>query len=377
MNRIRVLQIGKYYHPYRGGFESSLYTLVNELKDKLNVCVLVSHIKPKTTIEKIRNLSVIRLASFGRILSQPITPMLPFWIKRLKADIIHLHLPNPLAMISYLIVSPEGKLIISYHNDIIRQKIATIFLMPLLAKILHKADAIVATSENLINSSLFLKKFRQKCHIIPHGIDIERFKANSEVLKKSEKLRSDINKPIILFVGRLVYYKGLKYLIKAMKNIDAKLMVIGKGPQQFKLKLSAKFWNVSNKILWLGDIADKLLPLYYHACDLFVLPSCENSESFGLVILEAQAAGKPIISTNLPTGITFTNLHQRTGLVVPPKDSLALAQAINYLLAAKELREEYGQNGRERVRQEFTKEGMAEKILALYCRISKELKTTL
>jgi len=271
-----------------------------------------------------------------------------------------------LAMISYQMCSPAAKLIVSYHNDIIRPGFAMPLLSPLLMKILYKAQAIVVTSENLINSSCVLKKFREKCIIIPHGIDIGRFNITEQVLEESKEIRSSINKPIILFVGRLVYYKGLRYLIRAMKDIEGKLIVIGDGEERNKLKSFSKQQGVDNKILWLGNIPDELLPAYYHACDLFVLPSCCNSESFGLVILEAHACCKPVVSTNLSTGVTFTNLHQQTGLVVPPKNSAALAEAVNFLLGSKDLREAYGRAARVRAQREFTKEIMAQNFLTLY-----------
>jgi rhamnosyl/mannosyltransferase len=202
--------------------------------------------------------------------------------------------------------------------------------------------------------------------VIPHGIDIDRFRPTQQVIKESEKIKTRIKKPIILFVGRLVYYKGLEYLIRAMKGVDAKLIIIGNGPQRFKLKIMAKLLRVDHKILWRGEVSDEMLPIYYHACDLFVLPSCADSESFGLVILEAHASGKPVVSTDLPTGVTFTNLHQKTGLVVLPRDVVALRDAINHLLSSKALREKYGRRGRERVEREFTKETMGRNIMRLY-----------
>ncbi len=371
MNKIRVLHIGKYYHPYRGGFESSLYTLINELKNAVEFKVLAAHTGCTTAIEKMKDVTIVRLANFGKIFSQPITPTLPFWIKNETADIVHLHMPNPLAMISYLIASPPGKLVVSYHNDIIRQKGAMVFLRPFVLKLLEKACAIVVTSENLINGSDILKRFRAKCRVIPHGIDITRFELTPEILNESRKVKNRINKPVILFVGRLVSYKGLGYLIKAMRDIDAKLLIIGTGPQELQLRILARILNVRGRIEWLGDVPDEKLSIYYNACDLFVLPSCANSESFGLVILEAHAARKPVVSTDLPTGVTFTNLNEVTGCVVPPRDSLALAQAINRLLGSKDLKERYGENGRERAKNEFSKEMMAERFLTLYSTISK------
>lgn len=366
MRKLRVLHLGKYYHPYKGGFEASLYTLVNETEDNLSVRVLASHTRPKTVIERTRNSTVVRLANFGRIFSQPLTPAYFFWLRSLKCDIVHLHLPHPLAMLSYLAASPRAKLIVSYHNDIIRPRWAGSLLRPLLIRVLKRASVIVVASGNLINSSGFLMRFREKCTIIPYGIDIGRFKVTPGLLEESRTVRDSINKPIILFVGRLVYYKGLKYLIKAMKDIDAKLIIIGDGDEKNKLKLYSSLQGVNDKILWLGRVPDDLLPAYYHACDIFVLPSCYNSESFGLVILEAHACAKPVVSTNLPTGVSFANLHEKTGLVVSAGSSPALAGALNHLLGSRELREAYGANGRLRVEREFGKEIMAQRFLNLY-----------
>jgi rhamnosyl/mannosyltransferase len=317
-------------------------------------------------IERSGGLLIIRLASFGRIFSQPLTPIFSFWFRRLKYDIVHLHLPNPLAVVFYLLAHPGGRLIVSYHGDIVRQRFASVFLTPLFTRLLRKAEVIVVSSENLINASSFLKKFRDKCSVIPYGIDIDRFRPSLKDKEEARKIREIASQPVILFVGRLVYYKGLKYLIKAMSDINARLLIVGTGPLGYRLKLLARLAGVSNKITWLGEVADERLPVYYNACDLFVLPSCSNSESFGLVILEAHACGKPVVSTNLPTGVTFSNLHEDTGLVVPSKDPQGLREAMQKLLLSEELRGFYGSNGRIRVEREFTKEMASAKFLTLY-----------
>jgi rhamnosyl/mannosyltransferase len=366
IKKTRVLHIGKYYYPYHGGFEASLHTLVNGLKDKLQIYVLSSNTQPKTVLEKTDRAIIIRLANFGILFSQPVTLTLPFWLRRIRADIIHLHLPNPLAVIFYLLVSPKAKLVVSYHNDVIRQRMFMYFLNPLVNRVLERAQVIVATSQNMIDNSRILKRFSDKCCVIPHGIDTERFSDNCSYAKKADAIRNSVKGPVLLFVGRLVYYKGLEYLIRAMKNIDAGLVIVGNGPYKKRLRLLAKTCAVEHKIFWEGEVSDELLPAYYHACDLFVLPSCAESESFGLVILEAHAAGKPVISTDLPTGVTFTNLHQNTGLVVPPRDSEALAENIRALLDSAGLRRKYGESGRMRVEREFVKEIMTERFLTLY-----------
>ena len=366
MSRIKVLQIGKYYPPYKGGFENSLYTLVEELKDRFQFQILVANTNRKTTVERLINVTVVRLGSLGKIFSQPLTLSLFFWLKRSSSDVVHIHLPNPLAMIFYLIALPPGKLVVSYHNDIIRQRALMVFLKPLVIALLRRAAGIVVTSDNLIHSSDILRMFRYKCYVVAHGIDTDRFKATPEIKDQAEKIREGLKRPLVLFVGRLVYYKGLKYLVQAMKDIEAALMIIGAGPEGRQLKTLVKVLGVQDKIIWLGEVSDEELPVYYQACDLFVLPSCANSESFGLVILEAHSFAKPVVSTDLPTGVTFTNLHQKTGLVVSPKDSDSLKEAVNLLLASKELRDKYGECAKKRVKDEFTKEKMAREIARAY-----------
>lgn len=360
------MQIGKYYYPFRGGMESSLYTLVNSLKGEVEFQVLVSNTRPAGKIEFIDGVLVIRAASWGSLFSQPLCPGIFFWLKRLKADIIHLHLPNPLAGFFYLLANPGSRLIISYHSDILRQKALDFLWRPLVLSLLKRADAVVVTSWNLLEGSVMLAGFRSKCHIIPHGIDLEKLKTTPELQARSREIKAKTVFPILLFVGRLVYYKGLEYLIQAMQGIEAKLVIIGRGPLESKLRRLAVIYGVKDKIEWRGEIPDDELKAYYLACDMLVLASCQNSEAFGLVILEAQAFARPVISTNLPTGVSFINRHKETGLVVPPADVSALREGIQALLASRESRSEYGRNGRKRLEQEFTGRIMAEKFLTLY-----------
>ena len=371
MRRIKVLQIGKYCYPFRGGMESSLYTLVNSLKDKVEFQVLVSNTKLATEIESIEGVRVIRAGRWGSLFSQPLCPGFFFWLKRLKADIIHLHLPNPLAGFFYLLANPGSRLIISYHSDILRQKALNFIWQPLLAILLKRAEAIVVTSRNLLDSSRVLGRFRSKCRVIPHGIDLERFKTTPELEGRSREIKAKANLPIVLFVGRLVYYKGLEYLIRAMQGIEAEMVIIGRGPLEFKLRRLADLIGIKDKIEWLGEVSDEELKAYYLASDMLVLASCQNSEAFGLVILEAQAFARPVISALLPTGVSFINRHRETGLVVPARDERALKEAIQTLLGSENLRSEYGRNGRKRIEQEFTSRIMAEKFLTLYQAISK------
>jgi len=374
MKNIKVLQIGKYYPSYIGGTENHLFTLVNELKKEVTVKVLVANTKFKTSVENDNGITVFRLASLGSFFSLPLILSLPFWLKKQKADILHFHLPNPLSIFSYFISRPKGRIIVSYHSDIVRQRIFNPLFNPFLNRFLKKADSIIVTSANLIKNSAVLQKFKNKCSIIPYGIDINRFRPDAEVFKKSGEIKQKYGSPLILFVGRLVYYKGLKYLLGAMKNINASLLVVGDGPLKKRLKNFAKNLGVSDKVIWAGEIKNEEVAPYYHACDIFILPSNVKAESFGIVQLEASACGKAVVSTNLPTGVPFANLDGKTGVIVPPADSCALASAVNHLLASPQLRQAYGQNGKARVEEDFTKEKMADDILKVYGIIRKSQK---
>ena len=142
MIRIRVLQIGKYYYPYLGGTESHLYTLVNELKKEVNIKVLVSNTRFKTSIERNNGVGIYRLATLGSLFSLPLTFSLAFWLRKLDSNILHFHLPNPLAVIAFFLARPSGKIVVSYHSDIVRQRIISLLFNPILIRFLKKQQLI-------------------------------------------------------------------------------------------------------------------------------------------------------------------------------------------------------------------------------------------
>jgi rhamnosyl/mannosyltransferase len=368
---MKVVQIGKFYYPVEGGIEKVVYDISNELKDKLDMNVLVANDKFKQTSEMINGVKVKRAASFGTYFSMPVAPAFPLHLGKYHTDIIHVHLPFPLTVVSYLLNTPKSKTIVTWHSDIVKQKNILKLYKPFLMKFLNKVDKIVVTSPNLIESSPFLKPFKGKCTVIPLGVDVERFTLTDDIEVKVENIKNKYDKPIIFFVGRLVYYKGVKYLVEAMRDIDAQLLVGGTGPLSDELKALSKKYDLEDKIEFLGFVDDDDLSAYYHASEIFVLPSIAKSEAFGIVQLEAQACGKPVISTNLPTGVPYANKDKETGIVVEPKSSKELAKAINLLLENEELRLEYGNNAKRRVNELFTVEKMGESYFKLYEEVLK------
>ena len=172
--------------------------------------------------------------------------------------------------------------------------------------------------------------------------------------------------PVVLFVGRLVYYKGLRYLLTALRSTSATLVIAGKGDEHATLVRLAEGLGVQDRVRFVGEVGDAELPLYYQASDLLVLPSCERTEAFGLVQIEAHASGIPSICTALSTGVVFANLDGETGLVVPPGDSDSLARAINLLSTDHALRLRLGRQAQRRAIDEFDIERCATRMMEIY-----------
>jgi rhamnosyl/mannosyltransferase len=313
-----------------------------------------------------------------------------------------LHFPYPPGDLAYLALPGRPPLVITYHSDIVRQQALLRAYGPLLAWTLRHASRIIATSPNYVVSSAWLRRHAAKCAVVPLGIDIERFAPvderqpttdnrqpttdNRPTMISGEDSRithrtsafsflnsqfsigdtAHPNLPLLLFVGRLRYYKGLHVLLEALPSIAARLLIGGSGPEQPRLAAMAAALGISDRVHFLGDIPDEQLPALYQAADIFVLPAHLRAEALGLAQIEALASGVPCVSTELGTGTSFANRDGETGLVVPPGDAPALALAINTLLADPDLRRRMGAAGRRRVAELFTRERMVAGNEAVY-----------
>jgi rhamnosyl/mannosyltransferase len=364
---MEILQVGKYYYPpVIGGIERHIHVLAEELSKYVPVKVLACNNTFQTEISQTNNLKIVKVASPGEFFSMPLGLGIPRWLKKLDSDIIHFHLPYPTADISYFLARPRGKIVVTWHSDIIRQRIILPFYRPFLKKFLQESEVIIVSSPAMRDNSPFLEGFRDKCRIIPFGIDLERFRLTPRVKERAREIRKKYGSRIILFIGRLVPYKGLKYLIEAMEKIEGRLLIIGRGRLKRSLSGLVKQRGVGKKVSFLEPVKEEELPAYYYACDIFALPSVFTNEAFGIVQLEAMACGKPVVSTSIPTGVSFVNEDKKTGFVVSPQDPKALAGALNTLLDNQELRQQYGEYARERVIREFSKEVMAKRIMEVY-----------
>ncbi len=363
---MRVLQVGKFYYPYRGGMETYLLDLCQGLKDRVELQVLVSNTAFRTVRETVDGIDVIRAGSWGRIFSTSLSPSFPRFLKEYAGDIITVHHPNPLGTIAYLAARPAGRLTVVYHSDIVRQKLSRLIYRPLLMKFLRRAEKISVTSPRYIDSSPVLSRFREKCVVIPIGIDLSLYDETDGIRERVREIHQRFGDRIVLFVGRLILYKGIEYLLKAMEGLEGKLLIIGSGGRFHELQMMVASHHLEDKVYLMSEVSRSDLLVYLRACSVFCLPSISRNEAFGIVQLEAMACSRPVVSTNLDTGVTYINQDGETGLVVPPRDPGALRDALTRLLDDPELREELGSTGRIRVEEEFTKKKMAERTLQLY-----------
>jgi glycosyltransferase involved in cell wall biosynthesis len=369
---MRIVQASKAYFPHLGGVETVVQQLAEGFATRygFDSRVVVCSDTGKGSREEIRGVQVRRAATLGRAFSLPLSPAYPLALMRETGDVLHIHEPSLLPAAAYMSLLPVARrrfkrLVVWWHSDIVRQKTFALAYRPLLHGLLRRADAIITATPKHISSSAFLPAYQQKCHVIHYGIDPDRFTSVSKKEHGVSHLAVDDQRPLVLFVGRLVYYKGVEYLVRAMNQVPAaRLLVVGNGPLEDSLKQMAA-QGVGN-ISFVPFLSQDDMTAVMQACDIFVLPSVENSEAFGIVQLEAMACGKPVITADLPTGVTYVNQADVTGLVVPARDPARLAEAIHRLVRDSALRQRLGDAARARALRDFTVDKMVDLTVALY-----------
>ena len=354
---MRILHLAKYYWPRSGGMERVVQDLAEgaaHLGHEVSVVAVESHLPGRARGRQAS--TVTRVFSFGHLGTEEIAPGYLAAARR-RADIIHLHHPNPLADVASLLRSRRTPLVVTQHAD--TKGAGKSFFA---RAVLRRAASIVVPSRASLALSHEMTGFEAKAEVIPFGIDETRW---SEVLPRAPEAS-----PRALFIGRLVRYKGLDVLLRALERVpDLRLDIVGSGPEGPRLKTLTQALALTDRVKWYGEYPDEDLPRRMGEADFLVLPSINTQEMFGLVVLEAMAAGRPVITTAVPTGVREVNVPGETGLEVPLQDVGALAQALATLASEPGLRQRMGEAGRKRVLQHFTRSLMAERHIALYERV--------
>lgn len=274
-----------------------------------------------------------------------------------QADIVHYHFPWPYMDLAHLLVRHGKPTVVTYHSDIVRQKLLLQFYKPLMHSFLNRVDRIVATSPNYVESSPVLARYRAKTSVIPIGL----YQQDAVDPALVEQWRSRVGRGFFLFVGALRYYKGLSFLIEAARISGLPVVVVGEGEMRAELEAA----GLANVAL-VGSVDDANRAALLQLCHAFVFPSHLRSEAFGVALLEAARAGRALISCEIGTGTSYVNKDGETGIVIPPADGVALAGAMTRLHRDGALAQRMGQAARERFCNIFSEQPMVNGYIGLY-----------
>lgn len=366
---MRILQLGKFY-PVLGGVEKVMFDITTGLSESGVECDMMCSTADGSESK------VIRLNSDGRILCRrtwtkkagtTISPSMISELHRMAAgyDIIHIHHPDPMAALALMLSDYKGKVVLHWHSDILSQRLLLKFYLPIQNWLIKRADAIVGTSPVYLAQSPYLQKVQSKTRFIPIGILPNRSDSD-----KVRTLRNEYSgRRIVFSLGRLVEYKGFRYLIESARHLDDSYMVLigGEGPLRESLQNQIDSEGLGNRVKMLGRIPDEDLPAYYGACDLFCLSSVMKTEAFGIVQIEAMSEGRPVVATRIPgSGVSWVNEDGVSGINVEPCDGKAIAEAIKSVTKDRQVWESYSKGASRRFRDVFTKEAMITSCLDLY-----------
>jgi len=369
----------RFVHYKCGGAERVAYYLALEMaKRGHEINVFTTSINSSNSVEKYSGINIYRYSTVFRIEGGSLS--LGLFTKTFNYDgnIVHVHFSTPPAEIAALLYAKRKELpiVLTYHGDwqesfggIARRMALYFYNKFLLHEILSRVDVIISPSRHYVHESRFLAKYQDKIVVIPNGINVKDFNAPYSKEECRKKLGLEVNGYVILFVGNLTPYKGPEILVRAMPEVmreipSAELVFVGNGSMRKELEELSKRLGIEKHVKFAGFVKESLKPLYYKAADVFCLPSVTTTESFGIVNLEAMACGVPIVASKVG-GIPDVVRDGENGLLVPPKNPLALAHAIVRLLEDERLRKRMGEKAKKEV-EKYSWEKIAEMTEKLY-----------
>ena len=369
---MKILHVGKWY-PWTGGVETVRDDIVNGISVLGINCDMLCEatLGEKSAEYKLNKHSrVFTAGTKFKITRVPITPGIITKLRKIARhyDIIHVHQPDPIAIVAMMLSGYKGKVVTHWHADIDEYPLLQKLYNPLPNWLLNRSDVIIATTQITADASLNLRPYKDKIAIVPIGI-----KDPTPQHELAKSIRNQYKgKEIIFSMGRLATYKGFNYLIDAMKELPENYVCLigGKGPLKEALSEQIITQGLEDRVKLLGFLSDEEVSAYYDACTLFCMPSINKGEAFGIVQIEGMAHSKPIVTTKIKdSGVPWVNADGVTGINVPVMDSHALAEAILKIGSDDALREEYSKNARKRFTELFEKSVMVNSVLNIYNRL--------
>ena len=371
---MKVLQLTKFYAPAKGGIETVVLELAQGMnRSGVDVQVLCAGTERRTRHDRTpEGIVITRAGSMGRLLSTSMAPALIPHARRLAAgvDVIHVHMPDPMAALALWLTRPAAKLVVHWHSDVVRQRTALRLYQPLQRWVLRRADAIIATSEPYAQSSRWLPPWKDKTVVIPIGISDHRALSQPETVRRIRERFG--GREIVFSLGRMTYYKGFDVLMDAAASIPDHCVIVvgGDGELLEYYHAEARRRGLAGRIHFVGRIPDHELASYFEAASMFCLPSTQRAEAYGVVLLEAMAMGKPVIATQIPgSAVPWVNQSEVTGLNVAVGDAAALARAVSRIATDKACAVRFGEAARARYEQCLSADTMVRSTMALYAEL--------
>jgi rhamnosyl/mannosyltransferase len=348
--------------------EQVVASLCQATRDRIDHEVLVFSGSSATRRDVVDGIHVTRLGSIALARSTPIAPAMLRAMRTTTADLIVLHEPNPWGLLSVALARPAQPVVVYFHSEVVRPALQyALFYHPVARAVYARAARIVVASPPMAEQARALQPYRDKIAVIPYGTDPAMWEKTEGVERRVAEIRAGLaGRPLALFTGRLVRYKGCDVLLRALADLDAAAIVAGEGPMKADLIALARGLGLEGRVQFPGEVSAEELVALYHAADVFVLPSVSRAEAFGFVQVEAMACGTPVISTNVASGVSWVNQHGVTGIVVEAGRVDALRGALDSLLGDPGTRARMGAAARRRVQKAFTLARMGERAAALF-----------
>lgn len=365
---LKILQLGKFY-PVRGGVEKVMYDLMIGLSERGVDCdMLCAAWEGEDSVTQVNGHATLMCCkTLLKAAATMISPAMIFKLRKICRgyEIIHVHHPDPMAALALFLSGYKGKVVLHWHSDIQKQRFLLQLYKPLQQWLIARADRIVGTTPVYLAESPFLKGVQTKTVALPIGV--ERICPSEEGVEAMKQRYA--GKKIVFSLGRLVPYKGYKYLVEAARYLgdDYVVLIGGTGPLKDTLEAEIEHLGLRGKVELLGRVSEEDLPLYYGACEVFCLSSVQKTEAFAIVQIEAMSCGKPVVATKIPqSGVSWVNRDGVSGINVEPEDARALAEAIRKVTGEGSRYKAFAEGAFKRYQEHFTKEKMIENCLKIY-----------
>lgn len=381
MMKKRIAQVVCVFPPYRGGIGMIAYNHAKSMAQRGHeVVVFVPKYNKDEVDEEREGFKIKRLEAMFTFGNAGFCPTVANELK--DFDVVHLHVPC-FGVAEFAIkikkINPKVKLVVTYHMDVVGGLVFrpyfwfySKFILP---RIIKAADTVIVTSNDYAAHSQIRKQFYSipnKFYEIPPEVDLKHF-YKRDFSEFKDKLNINGEK-VILFVGGMDsahYFKGLNVLLESFailltsSGIKAKLVLVGSGNLQPSYLKKAKDLAIDSEVIFAGNVSHEDLPYCFSMSQVFVLPSIDKSEAFGIVLLEAQACGVPLIASNLP-GVRTVIVEGKNGFTVPVKNQGQLAARLQEILSNDSLIDSFGQFGIEQAQKLYNSEIVASKLEEIY-----------